>query len=193
MSHDFANEISTPPSKTNWLLTILLVAAAGCSFAWFLHGLMHPFVPPSRQHPSVGRAAPPIAAAGWLNGPAPTAEDLAGKICVIESWAFWCRPCLQVAPHTAALYEQYKDRGVVFIGLTSEGPETLKQTRQFVERARIIWSTGYGAGQTLIDLYQSDEAPVPWAWVLDRQGRIAWAGHPGMLNEKLLDELLKDE
>jgi len=35
----------------------------------------------------VGAIAPEITAAGWINGDAPTAADIGGKVVVVESWA----------------------------------------------------------------------------------------------------------
>ena len=37
----------------------------------------------------VGAIAPEITAAGWINGDAPTAADIGGKVVVVESWAYW--------------------------------------------------------------------------------------------------------
>ncbi len=34
-------------------------------------------------------AAPPMKAEGWFNGQAPTEEDLAGKVVVVDVWASW--------------------------------------------------------------------------------------------------------
>ena len=38
---------------------------------------------------AVGELAPAIEAQGWLNGPPPDADDLAGKVLVIHAWASW--------------------------------------------------------------------------------------------------------
>jgi hypothetical protein len=36
-----------------------------------------------------GEKAPPLKAAGWLNGTAPTADELAGNLVVVDIWAYW--------------------------------------------------------------------------------------------------------
>ena len=36
-----------------------------------------------------GESAPALVAAGWLNGNAPTAESLHGRVVVVEAWASW--------------------------------------------------------------------------------------------------------
>lgn len=37
----------------------------------------------------VGATLPPFRAAGWINGPVPSAAELAGKVIVIDVWAHW--------------------------------------------------------------------------------------------------------
>ncbi|MFQ5732246.1 MAG: TlpA family protein disulfide reductase [Planctomycetaceae bacterium] len=37
----------------------------------------------------VGKTAPKIEAAGWLNGKPPTEEELRGKVVVVDAWASW--------------------------------------------------------------------------------------------------------
>jgi hypothetical protein len=44
----------------------------------------------ANDHPmQLGELAPPLEAAGWLNGPAPTDMTLAGKVLVVDVWADW--------------------------------------------------------------------------------------------------------
>ena len=38
---------------------------------------------------SVGAIAPEITAAGWINGDAPSAADMEGKVVVVDAWAHW--------------------------------------------------------------------------------------------------------
>lgn len=117
------------------------------------------------------RPAPPIRAAGWLNGTAPTAADLRGKVVVIDAWAYWCERCRAKAPELVKLYDAYHDRGVVFLGLTPEGNEVAAENKKFLDDVRFTWPNGYGAGQTLAAL--NSEA-LPKLWVIDRTNMIIW-------------------
>ena len=44
-------------------------------------------------------------------------SDLRGRVVLINFWASWRIPCEQEAPHLEATWRQFKDRGVVFIGV----------------------------------------------------------------------------
>lgn len=36
-----------------------------------------------------GVSSPPLVAEGWLNGTAPSQSDLAGKVILVDVWAYW--------------------------------------------------------------------------------------------------------
>src|SRR3954447_20132142 len=57
------------------------------------------------------------------NGKAYTLDQLTGKVVVVNFWATWCHPCQKEIPDLSKLYEKYKDKGVVMLGvLTNDHP-----------------------------------------------------------------------
>lgn len=137
-----------------------------------------------------GQPAPQIEAQGWINGRPPAAEELQGQVVVVEAWAWWCGPCRQKAPELIETYEEYRDRGVVFIGLTAEGEESLGESRAFLEATGIPWPNGYGALETL----QKFEAhAIPTVWVIGRDGKVVWnIDSPGTLADGIEQALAAD-
>jgi thiol-disulfide isomerase/thioredoxin len=170
-----------PEKKSSWRFStvLLLVALGSLVLMLILRG------PASSD---VGKPFPELNVEGWLNGPAPEPAELEGKVRIFEAWAHWCGPCLMAAPHMVELHEKYKDRGVIFIGLTGEDSRSLVKSREFLAEGKITWPNGYGASPMLQSLQQPF---IPYAWVVDREGKIAWSGHPMDLKESLLDGLLR--
>lgn len=68
-------------------------------------------------------AAPPIAGiSDWFNTPGDQPIDLAdetaaGKVVLLDFWAYSCINCQRATPHVEAWYEAYKDAGLEVIGL----------------------------------------------------------------------------
>ncbi|MFI4881483.1 MAG: TlpA family protein disulfide reductase [Phycisphaerales bacterium JB064] len=48
-----------------------------------------------------------------------TLSSYQGKIVIIDFWATWCGPCLMVMPDLNAIHQQYKDQGVVVMGVNA--------------------------------------------------------------------------
>lgn len=160
--------IENEPSSRgrSWLLAILIVGAAAVGFTVWLKSSMQPVWVPS---PRVGQTFPALEVEGWLNGPGPTADELTGKVLVVDAWAFWCGPCRMAAPSLIELAEQYRDRGVLFLGLTVMGARDLELSRQFLEETGIPWPNGYGAERPLEAL---NAETLPRVWIVGRDGKI---------------------
>ena len=45
-------------------------------------------------------------------------SQLKGKVVVLDFWASWCPDCRKDAPNVVRLYREYKDKDVVFVGIS---------------------------------------------------------------------------
>ncbi|HLK46923.1 MAG TPA: TlpA disulfide reductase family protein, partial [Bryobacteraceae bacterium] len=55
-----------------------------------------------------------------------------GKLLLLNFWASWCQPCVEETPSLSAFADQYKDKGVVVLGVSVDKDE--QAYKKFVER-----------------------------------------------------------
>ena len=160
-----------------FLIVLLIVAVSAMALSLLIRG------------PSPVRKAPELQVEGWLNGPGPTAEELHGKVIVLDAWAFWCMPCRAQAPELVTLHRKYRDRGVVFLGLTIEGFEANAQNQRFLKDTKITWPNGYGAEKMFQEL-KADT--IPQRWVIDRKYNLIWTESSNEPIEAAIDRALAE-
>jgi len=54
-------------------------------------------------------------------------SDLKGKVVVVNFWATWCPPCRKEMPDLEAIYQKYKDQGLVILGISDEEDDVVKK------------------------------------------------------------------
>src|SRR5215210_7800690 len=79
-----------------------------------------------------------------LSGRAFRLSDFRGRVYVVNLWATWCGPCRMEIPGLNKVYEDYRARGVEFVGLTAEDPdEASEKVREFVGELRMTYRVGW--------------------------------------------------
>jgi peroxiredoxin len=70
----------------------------------------------TREYPVGQRPLAPAFTATSLTGTPIKLASYRGKVVVVNFWGAWCSPCRDEAPILKALNQQYRNRGVVFLG-----------------------------------------------------------------------------
>lgn len=139
----------------------------------------------------LGDPAKPLDIKEWVKGSAVTLADGKGKtIYVVEFWATWCPPCRTSIPHLTEMQKKFKDKGVVFIGVTEEKSEVVKK---FVEKMgdKMDYTVAIDEGKTSEGYMQAyGIGGIPHAFIVDKEGNVAWEGHPMAGLDKVLDEII---
>jgi len=145
----------------------------------------------------VGDAAAPIdvPAEHWLNGGAVDPSKPGDTIYVVEFWATWCGPCKVSIPHLTEMQHKYAGKNVVIIGVTKDDPNnTWPMVQEFVKGQgkkmdyRVAYDRDGGVYEKYMDAF--GQGGIPHAFVVDKQGRIAWHGHPMVEMDETIDKML---
>lgn len=95
--------------------------------------------------------------------------DYRGQVLVVNFWASWCQPCEQEAAELERAWRDYRDQGVVFLGVNyvDTEPEALGYMRRF----DITYPSGPDLGTNIAQQFRI--LGVPETYVIDGRGKIA--------------------
>ncbi len=140
----------------------------------------------------LGDKAPPLQVAEWVKGkPVDLAASKGKTVTVVEFWATWCGPCRVSIPHLTELQKKFKDKGVVFVGVSTEDTSVVKK---FVQQmgSKMDYTVAVDKDSQTDKGYMEAFGidGIPHAFVVDKEGRIVWNGHPMADLERTLDDIV---
>ena len=107
-------DVDAPDNRSKKLRRLVLVLTPAVAFiALLTYGLI-------RSAPSkvtAGSEIPPFELPRLDGAGSMTQADLRGSAVVINFWASWCIPCREEAELLERTYREYRDRGVLFVGV----------------------------------------------------------------------------
>ena len=147
--------IGAVPAASGWVLAALLLLPSGA-----VPTAAKPAGPPEDPYSKVVLED--------TQGRAIQLGRYAGKVRLFDIWASWCGPCRMGIPHLNRLFNRYRDRGLVVIGVSVD--ERPADVEAFVRVTPIKYPSGMmnpGLAKLL-----GDTDAVPTSLLVDRTGRL---------------------
>lgn len=135
---------------------------------------------------NVGQIAPDFTLSD-LDGNALSLSDSRGKVVFINFWATWCPPCRAEMPEIEAVYQEYKDKGVVVIGVDIQ--ETTDQVRNSVQQGGYSWTFAIDSSGAVANTYRI--TAIPTSFFIDRQGIVRVVNVGAMTGRQMESALAK--
>lgn len=172
------------------LATVAVVAALGGIFAF---GLLRG--EPDRDLPSelVGKQAPSLDIPLYeryrpeYGETLSLADHVGERPLVVNFWASWCAPCYLEAPVLQSYWQQYRDQGVLFVGVQTQDKGQYTEGRAFLDQFGLSFpnaidddsrvSIGWGL------------LGVPETFFVSRSGEVV-AKHIGPVTAEVMDRQL---
>jgi thiol-disulfide isomerase/thioredoxin len=177
-----SNVVTEPrPSRRALWLAMSSVALA-IALVWFAPGI--------EDHPEDGE--PVKASLDYtlkdVNGIDVPLDSFEGKVVLVNFWATWCPPCKAEIPGFVALQDQYRDQGLVILGISGDDDaETLKK---FASEWKINYPMLVGRDETaLLDAY----GPIygyPISVIVGRDGAVC-GRHVGPATKEEFEQEIK--
>ncbi len=142
--------------------------------------------PRALPSPLIGRPAPTFSLR-LFNGGALDSRTLRGRVIVVNFWASWCYPaCYEEAPRLQRVWERFRDRGVVVIGVNIQDREGA--AREFIRQFDQTFPNGMDrTGSISIDF---GVYGVPETFIVTEQGLIV-AKYVGAVPEQWMTDYIQ--
>jgi len=97
-----------------------------------------------------------------------TLSQYKGKVIILDFWATWCKPCRLEIPGFIELYEKYREKGLMVIGVSLDRSE--RKVKQFARDFGINYPLVMG-NRKLVQKYGGFRG-IPTTFIIDQNGDI---------------------
>ena len=125
--------------------------------------------------------------------------SLKGKVVLLDFFQTWCPDCQKSGVELEKLYQKYKDRGLVIVGI-SHDKEKSAVVAPYLKKYNLTYPVLLGDISVVLNYIpgvtpQSPKFSIPYLVLIDRDGNIAGRFQEGHEKEatdtKLLEERIK--
>lgn len=112
-----------------------------------------------------------------------------GQYVLADFWASWCAPCRREMPHIAAIYNRYKEKGLIVLGIASL--DRPADTRRAMKELDITWPQILNAQNLPQEVY--GVSAIPHTILFAPDGTILARGLRGEALEEKINEVMNQE
>jgi peroxiredoxin len=102
-----------------------------------------------------------------LSGKTWTFAELRGKVVLVNFWATWCPPCRKEMPDLETLFERFRSKGLVVLGISDE--EAAK-VEPFIRERKVSFPVLLDPGRKVNEMFVVEG--IPKSFVYDREGKL---------------------
>jgi thiol-disulfide isomerase/thioredoxin len=180
------------------LITAIYAATVAAPIPSSVEGkhMVQQMTPAAIQLPTEGELPALDGATQWLNSQPLSAADLRGKVVLVEFWTYTCINWLRTLPYVRAWAHQYRDRGLVVIGVHSpEFPfeRDIDNVRRAAQDLQVDFPIAVDSDHAVWQAFGNRYWPA--LYFVDAQGRIRHHqfGEGGYEeSEKIIQQLLAE-
>ncbi len=130
-----------------------------------------------------------------LDGNKVNLSELRGKIVVVNMWTTWCPPCRAETPALEKAYEQYRDSGLVILGVNLTNQDSMTDVKSFVQEFKLTYPVLLDRNGSVSD-YMYQIKGLPSTFFISRTGIIRTVVVGGPMSEAFIrskiEALLKE-
>jgi thiol-disulfide isomerase/thioredoxin len=123
-----------------------------------------------------------------MNGAEVNLADFKGKPMLINFWATWCPPCLEEIPYFVDLVDEYKDDGLVVLGISTD--DTAEQVRPFAGNLKMNYPVLIGLDQPEVEQAFGAMWAIPVTIFVKKDGTVCKT-HRGTQTKEFFEQHVK--
>ncbi len=112
-------------------------------------------------------------------------SDYKGQVILLNFWATWCAPCRKEIPWLSELHDEYRERGLVVLGVSVD--ESVPLIKPFIETLRVSYPVVIGKDREDVKEAFGPLLGFPTSVLVTRDGMIC-ARHTGITSKARLDQ-----
>jgi len=116
-----------------------------------------------------------VSISNWFNSAPLDIANLRGKVVLVNFWTYGCVNCVNALPHVIALYDKYKARGLVVVGVHSpEFPfeRSAGNVQAALKRHGITYPVAQDNESRTWNAYRNQYWPAQY--IVDQSGKIVF-------------------
>src|ERR1700746_2170788 len=115
----------------------------------------------------------------WFNSAPLSIADLRGRVVLVDFWTYGCYNCVNTLPYVTKLYETYKDKGLVVVGVhTPEFPfeRSASNVQAALKRHAITYPVAQDNDSVTWNAWHNQYWPAQY--IVDQRGNVVFS-HAG--------------
>jgi thiol-disulfide isomerase/thioredoxin len=121
-------------------------------------------------------------------------SEFRGKVVMLDFWATWCPPCMDLVPHERGLVADHKNEPFVLLGVSADN--SISDIEKVEGNGKVTWRNWWFEGrerEKVLKTWRVDAFPT--IILIDHNGviRQRWRGSPGESKiDKEVNKLIQD-
>lgn len=111
-----------------------------------------------------------------------------GKVVLLDFWATWCPPCRKEIPGFVELYNTYKSKGLVILGVSMD--DTPSDVKKFARNLKMNYPILMGHEREDLQKAFAPMPGFPTSFVIGRDGKIC-SRHTGFVAKEQFERRIK--
>ena len=123
-----------------------------------------------------------------INGNDVALSAYEGKVVLLDFWATWCPPCKKEIPGFIDLYNNYRSRGFVVLGVSMD--DSPSDAKRFAQKLKMNYPVLIGAGRDDVERAFGPLPGLPTSFIIARDGKIC-GQHTGFAPKEQFEREIK--